>query len=89
MAEPLSSILDFFTRNILGLGYAVHQQTYTQARQVTMTDYGVDVVTWATMEDLRVCPFCEDMNGHEFNMDDAPTMPAHNNCRCRLIAKPI
>lgn len=91
MAESVKMgwLLDLFNRAILSLGYAVNWQTYSQARQTTLMDHGIGVLTWATMEDPTVCDYCDWMNGMEFTIDDAPTLPAHVNCRCRLVAKPI
>lgn len=41
---------------------------------------------WSTAGDDRVCPECEDMEGKEFNIDDAHGLiPLHPNCRCAFI----
>ena len=47
-----------------------------------------EVVTWATQQDERVCPFCDSLDGMQWNSDDPnmliPPDDAHPNCRCRL-----
>lgn len=41
---------------------------------------------WSTAGDDAVCPECEDMEGKEFNIDDAHGLiPLHPNCRCAFI----
>lgn len=48
---------------------------------------GVSVLAeFATAEDDAVCPECEDLEGKEFNLDEAEGMiPVHPNCRCTFI----
>jgi SPP1 gp7 family putative phage head morphogenesis protein len=40
-----------------------------------------------TVGDTRVCPLCEELDGHIFDADDAsiPALPVHPNCRCILV----
>lgn len=41
---------------------------------------------WSTAGDDQVCPECEDMEGKEFDIDDAHGLiPLHPNCRCAFI----
>lgn len=41
---------------------------------------------WSTAGDDAVCPECEDMEGKEFEIDDAHGLiPLHPNCRCAFI----
>lgn len=50
-------------------------------------------VIFATREDDKVCPICEDFNGEIFDVDtltkiiSGPTIPdeTHPNCRCRYL----
>lgn len=47
-------------------------------------DNGVAMVVWVTQKDERVCPECRALDGHQFELDDAPP-PQHYNCRCFLV----
>lgn len=47
-----------------------------------------DVFEWATEEDEKVCPVCQELDGQQWSEDD-PDMPVpgsetHDFCRCRL-----
>jgi len=62
------------------------------AEQAAATDTtaspGKDVFEWATEDDDRVCPICQELEGEQWSADD-PDMPTpgsdtHDSCRCRL-----
>ena len=40
----------------------------------------VEKAIWMTVQDERVCPICEPMDGVEIDLGSGP--PAHSNCRC-------
>lgn len=45
----------------------------------------VDRVMWKTHIDERTCPMCKMYNNRVYYADKAPSLPAHDNCRCSLI----
>lgn len=45
----------------------------------------VDRVIWKTRVDERTCPTCQSRNNKVFYKDRAPSVPAHDNCRCKLV----
>lgn len=47
--------------------------------------YDVKKVEWLTASDERTCPICKPLNGKIFDIDKAPDIPAHPNCRCVLL----
>ena len=46
---------------------------------------GVERVEWVAAYDDRVCEECESKHGETFDIDDAPELPVHPNCRCTLV----
>lgn len=40
---------------------------------------------WKTRVDERTCPVCQSRNNKVYYKDKAPSVPAHDNCRCRLV----
>lgn len=47
--------------------------------------YGVERVRWVAAHDARVCAICAALDGREFALKDAPSIPVHPYCRCTLI----
>jgi len=47
--------------------------------------YGVERVKWVSAHDARVCAICAALDGQEFALKDAPSIPVHPYCRCTLI----
>lgn len=58
----------------------------TQAQKQIYEESGlVQKVMWsATLED-NTCEECQNLDGQKFDLDNAPDLPAHPNCRCCLI----
>lgn len=46
---------------------------------------GINRVEFLTVADERTCEECEGLDGQVFDIDNAPDMPRHINCRCILI----
>lgn len=45
------------------------------------------VYQWSSALDSRTCPTCAPLDGRRYDRrGDAPTWPAHVNCRCQLLA---
>lgn len=42
-------------------------------------------VKWKTRMDERSCNVCRARNNRIYNKSQAPDLPAHDNCRCRLV----
>jgi len=42
-------------------------------------------VEWLTAGDEKTCPICAPLNGKIFDIDKAPEIPAHPNCRCVIL----
>jgi len=57
-------------------------RSYNQGRMHLFKDMKVEKVVWYTALDERVCPVCGPLNGQEFELDQAPSIPAHPQCRC-------
>ena len=58
--------------------YVRNQAALTRYRQ-----NGRRKVRWITGEsDGRECPVCRERDGKEYDIDAAPRLPAHPNCRC-------
>lgn len=53
----------------------------TQAR----TDTGIDLVTWVSEHDNKVCDHCWKLNGQVFHANAVPPKP-HPNCRCWTVS---
>ena len=45
----------------------------------------VKKVMWTATLESNTCDYCADLDGKYFNMDDAPKIPAHPNCRCCYV----
>ena len=45
----------------------------------------VDKVLWTATLESNTCDYCADLDGKYFNLDDAPKIPAHPNCRCCYV----
>ena len=45
---------------------------------------GIERVQWLAAADERECPDCADLDGQEFDIDEAPDCPLHPSCRCCL-----
>jgi len=50
---------------------------------------GYDTVVWNITPGTETCEDCEAMNGLEFPILTAPTIPAHPNCRCLYLPKEV
>ena len=42
-------------------------------------------VMWTATLESNTCDYCADMDGKYFEIDDAPKIPAHPNCRCCYV----
>lgn len=47
--------------------------------------YGVERVRWVSAHGARVCEICAALDGQEFALKDAPSIPVHPYCRCTLV----
>ena len=47
-------------------------------------DAGVEKVRWVSEKDERVCPTCDERDGHVYPIDKIPPVP-HPRCRCILV----
>lgn len=56
-----------------------------EAAKARYEQFEVDKVEFISAKDDRVCEECESLNGNIYNLDDAPDLPIHQNCRCTLI----
>lgn len=45
----------------------------------------VQKVMWTATLESNTCDYCADLDGKYFNLDDAPKIPAHPNCRCCYV----
>ncbi len=45
----------------------------------------VKKVMWTATLESNTCDYCADLDGKYFNLDDAPKIPAHPNCRCCYV----
>lgn len=45
----------------------------------------VKKVMWTATLESNTCDYCADLDGKYFDMDDAPKIPAHPNCRCCYV----
>ena len=45
----------------------------------------VKKVMWTAALESNTCDYCADLDGKYFNLDDAPKIPAHPNCRCCYV----
>lgn len=53
-------------------------------RTETYKSSGIDRVVWVSILDSSTCDDCEELDGQEFDTDEAPNPPEHWNCRCHL-----
>lgn len=60
------------------------QRVLNDGQRQTYKDRGYTQVKWLTVNDDRYCDECMDMDGHIFEIDNAPSV-VHPNCRCTFI----
>jgi SPP1 gp7 family putative phage head morphogenesis protein len=54
---------------------------YQEGNELAWKSTGlVEKAVWRTVNDERVCPICEPLDGEEIDLGSGP--PAHINCRC-------
>ncbi len=58
--------------------------TASITRDLTYKENDVAHVRWVSILDSDICPHCEDLDGTEFDAEDAEIPPEHWNCRCHL-----
>ncbi len=77
-------ILQRSRRDIEGVVRTSIAGVSNNARQLTYeanTDIVKGVALVATL-DLRTCPICGDLDGHQYDIDAGPRPPIHPSCRC-------
>lgn len=52
---------------------------------VAIDVYGLNRVRYSAILDNRTCQTCGNLDNQTFFIQDAPSLPAHANCRCELI----
>jgi len=60
-----------------------HMYAVNQGSLVRYAQYGVTKVKWLAGGDPpRCCDICMDRDGHVYEIQEVPPIPAHPNCRC-------
>jgi len=44
-----------------------------------------DRLIWKTRSDEKTCEVCRSYHNKVYYSDKAPSLPAHDNCRCKLV----
>jgi len=57
--------------------YGLNQGTLTRYKRDNITK-----VQWLAGPDDRMCPICGEKNGSIYEIENAPSLPYHPNCRC-------
>lgn len=65
---------------ITELGFAYNMSTKNTYRKA-----GANKVAWHASIDIRTCDTCRSLHGQEFDIDNAPSNPAHPRCRCTWL----
>ncbi|MEY8322120.1 minor capsid protein, partial [Lachnospiraceae bacterium 46-61] len=65
---------------ITELGFAYNMSTKNTYRKA-----GANKVAWHASIDIRTCDTCRGLHGQEFDIDNAPSNPAHPRCRCTWL----
>lgn len=66
----------------------VRTETMAYLNQSSLEVYkkaGINKVQWWTALDERVSSECKALHGKEYDINNAPMIPKHPNCRCTLI----
>jgi len=58
---------------------------YNQSSKAHYKGAGVERVEWSAARDARTCPICKALDGNIYDIDDAPDIPKHPQCRCTLL----
>jgi len=60
---------------------------FNTARMDQFKRYSIQKVRWFTARDGRVCKTCGPLHNKVFDIDKAPPIPIHPQCRCVLLAE--
>ncbi len=65
-------------------------RAHNQGRAKFYQTVGVQKVTWITAQDERTCRECAPLDGKEFPIAEAPSLPRHPMCRCTtFVSAPL
>lgn len=78
---------------IMGKGFnAAHRLVRTETMHClnsavlqSYKDRGITKVQFWAAKDERTCPLCGTMHGKIYDIDEAPVLPLHPNCRCTYL----
>lgn len=56
-----------------------------QLHAYTSQDHLIKGVQWEATFDSRTCPMCASKHARKYSKDEAPSQPAHLNCRCTWL----
>jgi 2'-5' RNA ligase len=91
MVDAATSILDLTAEDADAVEFTVDWALSTGFSRGALDLYrseGVELVTWMTAGDARVCVLCEQHGiDSPFLISDFPEMPAHPRCRCVASAE--
>lgn len=74
-----------FSSGASSLLATVINHTASETRNEVYKENKIEKVTWVATLDNDVCPYCEDLDGTEWDVEDAEVPPEHYNCRCVLV----
>ena len=57
-------------------------RAHSQGQRKFYSTVGVRKLEWMTMDDERMCPECEALDGNVYPIDKFPGQPKHPQCRC-------
>ena len=57
-------------------------RAHSQGQRKFYSTVGVRKLEWMTMDDERMCPECEPLDGKVYAIGKFPNQPKHPNCRC-------
>lgn len=85
LTKDLSDELDMPRARAQTIARTETMKAFNDVSQSQYRRYGIEKVQWLTANDERLCEECAAHDGQQYDIDDAPEIPAHPNCRCVLI----
>ncbi|SHJ65021.1 phage putative head morphogenesis protein, SPP1 gp7 family [Hathewaya proteolytica DSM 3090] len=86
MAKDLKGVMDKGAYECRRLVRTETMHIVNSATHDSYSKVGIEKVQILIENDERTCDECMEYDGVIFNIDEAPTLPIHANCRCCLIA---
>ena len=83
--RAISDNFDVSRREGERIARTVFMAANNDAREASFKQLGVKYLQYNATNDERVCEDCEARHGMVYDVNDAPDVPIHPNCRCVLL----